>query len=32
MGSTVVGVFAPGVKTAAHVVPGRAIKVGERLE
>jgi phosphatidylserine decarboxylase len=32
MGSTVVGVFAPGVKTAAHVVPGRAIKLGERLE
>jgi phosphatidylserine decarboxylase len=32
MGSTVVGVFAPGVKIAAHVVPGRAIKLGERLE
>ena len=32
MGSTVVVVFAPGVKTAPAVVPGRAIKLGERLE
>jgi phosphatidylserine decarboxylase len=32
MGSTVVTVFAPGVKLAADVVPGRAIKLGERLE
>ena len=32
MGSTVVVVFAPGVKIAAAVAPGRAIKLGERLE
>jgi phosphatidylserine decarboxylase len=32
MGSTVVVVFAPGVKIAADVVAGRAIKLGERLE
>ena len=32
MGSTVVVVFGPGVKIAADVVPGRAIKLGERLE
>jgi phosphatidylserine decarboxylase len=32
MGSTVVVVFAPGVKLAAGIVPGRAIKLGERLE
>jgi len=32
MGSTVVVVFGPGVKIAAEVVPGRAIKLGERLE
>ena len=32
MGSTVVAVFAPGMKVAADVVPGRAIRLGERLE
>lgn len=32
MGSTVVAVFGPGVNIAADVVPGRAIKLGERLE
>jgi phosphatidylserine decarboxylase len=32
MGSTVVVVFAPGVKIAAGVVPGSAVKLGERLE
>jgi len=32
MGSTVVVVFGPGVKLAGDVVPGRAIKLGERLE
>jgi phosphatidylserine decarboxylase len=32
MGSTVVVVFAPGVKIAADVVAARAIKLGERLE
>ena len=32
MGSTVVVVFAPGVKIAAEVLPGRAIRLGERLE
>ncbi len=32
MGSTVVVVFGPGVKIAADVAPGRAIKLGERLE
>jgi phosphatidylserine decarboxylase len=32
MGSTVVVVFAPGVKIAAEIVPGRAIRLGERLE
>ncbi len=32
MGSTVVVVFGPGVKIAADIAPGRAIKLGERLE
>ena len=32
MGSTVVAVFAPGVKLSDEIVPGRAIKLGERLE
>jgi phosphatidylserine decarboxylase len=32
MGSTVVVVFGPGAKLAGDVVPGRAIKLGERLE
>jgi phosphatidylserine decarboxylase len=32
MGSTVVVVFGPGVKLAGDVVPGRAIKLGERLQ
>ena len=32
MGSTVVVVFGPGVRIAADVVPGRAVKLGERLE
>ena len=32
MGSTVLVVFAPGVKIAAEIVPGRAIRLGERLE
>ncbi|MFL5308991.1 MAG: archaetidylserine decarboxylase [Myxococcales bacterium] len=32
MGSTVVVVFGPGVKIAAGVAPGQAIKLGERLE
>jgi len=32
MGSTVVVVFAPGVKIGAKVVPARPIKLGERLE
>jgi phosphatidylserine decarboxylase len=32
MGSTVVAVFAPGVKISADVVAGSAVKLGERLE
>jgi len=32
MGSTVVVVFGPGVKIAPEIVPGRVIKLGERLE
>ena len=32
MGSTVVVVFARGVRLSEEVVPGRAIKLGERLE
>ncbi|HWE22344.1 MAG TPA: archaetidylserine decarboxylase [Myxococcales bacterium] len=32
MGSTVVAAFAAGVKLSAEIVPGRAIKLGERLE
>src|SRR5712664_4732653 len=32
MGSTVVVVFGPGVKVAADIVPGRAVRLGERLE
>jgi len=32
MGSTVVVVLGPGVKIAPEVLPGRAIKLGERLE
>jgi phosphatidylserine decarboxylase len=32
MGSTVVAVFAPGVKLSPDVAVGRAIKLGERLE
>ena len=32
MGSTVVAVFASGVRISDEVVPGRAIRLGERLE
>ena len=32
MGSTVVVVLGPGVKIAPEVLPGRALKLGERLE
>jgi phosphatidylserine decarboxylase len=32
MGSTVVVAFAPGVRIADDIVPGRTIKLGERLE
>jgi phosphatidylserine decarboxylase len=32
MGSTVVLLFAPGVKLAARLVPGLPIKLGEALE
>ncbi len=32
MGSTVVVVFGPGVRIADDIVPGRTIKLGERLE
>jgi hypothetical protein len=32
MGSTVVVLFAPGVKLAAHLRPGARIRLGEPLE
>jgi phosphatidylserine decarboxylase len=32
MGSTVVVLFAPGVKLSARLAPGMAIKLGEALE